>query len=398
MRRIRSDSDLRSEQVAQDGQPLSRLACRPLAGRSPLRDTAHETTAAGAGGRPAASPKARLTGGVPRAASIPDLRRSPGHAGPCALEFHAERPLLLAASARKAVDVHLVAHAGERREECGTWAAGPAQMVHCAPARLTCAEWCPWAPEAIAAGDVDGVLHRVDIESAHVLAEVDEHHGYRLCAVRHSRLRRNVIASAGEDGGVRLWGGARAEARLEVLGGARRICSLAFSETHADLLVAGDASGRVCVWDLRSPAHPTQQWQAHRRPCCHVALSCQGEIVSAAIDGTLRVWHAPDGPDALPKCARALHGQAAGAIYVRGSVSVSVRGDGAVAAGGEGGRAHVFGHGPGGQEASSHQVSTGACVSAVAWGLAPGGRESLLATSCASDGLSTECTVRLHVA
>jgi WD40 repeat protein len=366
MRRIRSDTDLCTRQALPDA--LLGRARKMSNATSPLG-----TAMARRGGH-AATPS-----GMPRAASCTDMRRSSGHDWICALEFHSQRPLLLAASVRKAIDLYALAVDSDAADSGGQWLAGPPRTVHRAPAKLACAEWCVWAPDAIMTGDYDGVLYRVDLTTGHVLAEIDEHHGHRLCTVRHSRLRRNVAASAGDDGGVRLWGGSLSETHLARLGSHLRVCSMAFSESDADLLVTGDASGYVSVWDLRQTMQPLQRWQAHGRPCCHVALS-GGLIVSAGTDSILRVWQPQALPAAPPKCVRQLQGH----INVRNFVGMCVRNDGVIACGSESGCVHIYGV----QDAQRqpHLVCPHGCVSAVAWGRSLGPSAlPLLATGC-SDG------------
>jgi hypothetical protein len=56
-------------------------------------------------------------------------------------------------------------------------------------------------------GDYDGVITCFDMETGYVFAHVDEHGGHSLRCVLHSLQHRTLVASSGDNGGIRLWGG-----------------------------------------------------------------------------------------------------------------------------------------------------------------------------------------------
>jgi WD40 repeat protein/transcriptional regulator with XRE-family HTH domain len=113
-------------------------------------------------------------------------------------------------------------------------------------------------------------------------------------AVRSVAFRSDggVVASGGDDGAVRLW---RLRTGTQVgrplTGHAGAVRSVAFSRDARLLASAGD-DGIVRVWRLTGGEHRAMQLIGHESPVNSVAFSRSGRaLASAGDDGTVRVWN-----------------------------------------------------------------------------------------------------------
>ncbi|WP_171107112.1 MULTISPECIES: WD40 repeat domain-containing protein [Streptomyces] len=113
--------------------------------------------------------------------------------------------------------------------------------------------------------------------------------------------RGQLLASAGDDGTVRLWNLADLR-RPKVLGSAARagtgaLKALAFSPDGEALAAAG-GDGRVHLWEITDPARPralSKPLPASADEVNGVAFSPDGKLLaSAGNDGTVRLWKVTD--------------------------------------------------------------------------------------------------------
>jgi WD40 repeat protein len=210
------------------------------------------------------------------------------------LHFYPGGGALLSAHVRKALLVHRLS-----RMDAGCELRTVTK--HTTASKIGSAEWCPRDDGVVKVADYDGVISRMDVSTGHVLAEVDEHGGHRLRTIRSSTMRPGYAASAGDDGGVRLWSSdlSASAGRLEAVESAlvpvkRRIWSLAWLDRNENQLLAGSAAGTLALWDIRQQQRPVVEWQAHNQACCHVAVvPCFG-IVTAGADNAVRLWRGVD--------------------------------------------------------------------------------------------------------
>jgi WD40 repeat protein len=334
---------------------------------------------------------------------------SPSWAGQqwvCALDFHTRGELLLSARVKKVIEVY-----NAWRLPDGSCCAQPVAISRYeTPSKLATAAWCPWHDSTVTSGDYDGVINRIDVAAGKSIAEIDEHGGHRLRAVAHSPAQRGLVASCGDDGGIRLWGGAdMSDAAGQLCSPAPRrdagssgaahtahpqarlltVNGLAWRGQSEHELIAGEAGGCVAIWDLRNHSSPLTRWHAHRRPCSHVAEGPGGNIVTAGTDSTLRVWRADAGASlgsSPPAAACELSGHANCSHFVGLSVQLA----GLVATGCEQGTVHVFDAAAGADAAATKVVmhmGTGGCVSSVAWERGSDGSGAPLLAAGTSDGL-----------
>jgi len=103
-----------------------------------------------------------------------------------------------------------------------------------------------------------------------------------------------TLASAGDDGTVRLWDAATGATTATLQGHTGWVRAVAFSPDGTTLASAGD-DGTVRLWDAATGA-TTATLQGHTRGVRAVAFSPDGTtLASASFDGTVRLWDAATG-------------------------------------------------------------------------------------------------------
>ena len=104
------------------------------------------------------------------------------------------------------------------------------------------------------------------------------------------------LASASDDGTVRLWNAATGRLERTLQGHRQSVASVAYSPDGRRVASAG-ADGTVRVWGV--DAGPTTILRGHEGPVSSAAFDPTGQrVVSAGQDGTVRVWSAERRRDA----------------------------------------------------------------------------------------------------
>ena len=100
------------------------------------------------------------------------------------------------------------------------------------------------------------------------------------------------LASAGDDGTVRLWDAGQRPADRDPRGPHRRGCARWRSRPTATRLASAGDDGTVRLWDAAS-GRPTATLEGHTGGVRAVAFSPDGSrLASASDDGTVRLWDA----------------------------------------------------------------------------------------------------------
>ncbi|WP_084654055.1 nSTAND1 domain-containing NTPase [Nocardia altamirensis] len=159
----------------------------------------------------------------------------------------------------------------------------------------TAVVYLPEGHVVVVAG-TDGTLSLVNVDVPQAMHRVTPPIPATDKAIRAIAIApdRPVLASAADDGTVRLW--SVRETGLTPIGppldgeGGRQ--TVEFGPN--DLLATGSADGVLQVWDVRDPAHPHRidAEQARRVPVAGMAFAADGQVLLAAdADGTARVWN-----------------------------------------------------------------------------------------------------------
>jgi WD40 repeat protein len=124
------------------------------------------------------------------------------------------------------------------------------------------------------------------------------HHGSPLESAAYAP-NGQFLASAADDGSVRLWNAGTGKLRATLRGHSASVLRLAFSRDSA-MLASGGADGSLCVWDTAS-GNPLWTQKAHAASLTALEFSPQGDVlVSASVDHTARLWNARSGQQVWP--------------------------------------------------------------------------------------------------
>ena len=146
----------------------------------------------------------------------------------------------------------------------------------------------------------------------------------------------SAIATAHEDGTVEFW---TLDNRAQPIGTGTLLPGTATDEPlsmviapQAPILAVGDLHGRIRLWDVRTPDHPTPigpPLTAHARGVSGLAFSTDGtRLASTSYDGTLALWDTthPDSPASLTTAGPAAYHNSTGAAEALLSVAFSPTG------------------------------------------------------------------------
>lgn len=173
------------------------------------------------------------------------------------------------------------------------------ESVICTPAKLSSLKWDPMHGEGvIASGDYDGVVTEWDVEKAFAIFERDEHGGRKVWSVDYSLLYHSLCASASDDGTVQMWD-KNCNRTLMVLSAPSRkpVCCAEFSPSNGNLVAMACSDHGVYVYDMRRVSSPSSSSSSalfalhdHNKPASYVRFFRENMVVSAAIDGSIKLW------------------------------------------------------------------------------------------------------------
>ncbi|GBG61398.1 hypothetical protein CBR_g20429 [Chara braunii] len=175
---------------------------------------------------------------------------------------------------------------------------GPCEMLSvCTPAKLSSLKWHPdYNSTVIATADYDGVITEWDITRG--VAVTERQSGQRVWSIDFSRRFSgtrfsSLLASASDDGLLRLWTcNSESPTQTIHLPSGLPVCSVEFSPIPY-ILGASSADSNVYLYDLRKPASPLQVLDAHTKAVSYMKFMGAASLVSASIDGSVKLWDLP---------------------------------------------------------------------------------------------------------
>jgi E3 ubiquitin-protein ligase RFWD2 len=177
------------------------------------------------------------------------------------------------------------------------------ESLICTPAKLSSLKWDPMHGEGvIASGDYDGVVTEWDTEKALAIYERDEHGGRKVWSVDYCLLYHSLCASASDDGTVQMWDKNCNQTVMVLSAPSRKpVCCAEFSPSNGSLVAMACSDHGVYVYDTRRVSLPSSPLSSssssalfvlhdHSKPASYVRFFRENMVVSAAIDGSIKLW------------------------------------------------------------------------------------------------------------
>ncbi|KDP22292.1 hypothetical protein JCGZ_26123 [Jatropha curcas] len=165
----------------------------------------------------------------------------------------------------------------------------------CTPAKLSSLRWKPgFDSRIIGSGDYDGVVTEYDLERRLPVFERDEHGGHRVWSVDYSNWNPVVGASGSDDGTMQMWD-PRCEdgdvATIQPSVTRSAVCCVEFNPFGGSMIAIGCADRKAYGYDIRMMVKPVIMLDGHRKTVTYVKFVDANTLVSASIDGCLKLWN-----------------------------------------------------------------------------------------------------------
>lgn len=148
--------------------------------------------------------------------------------------------------------------------------------------------WNSYIKNHIASSAFDGVVQLWDITRNQAIMNFEEHQK-RVWSVDFSQSYPTRLASGGDDGNVKLWN-INQEGSIGTISTNAIVCSVQFPPDSAWLLAFGSADKKIYCYDLRNIKTPWCILASHNKTVSNVKFLDSTNLVSASIDGTLKLW------------------------------------------------------------------------------------------------------------
>ncbi|XP_075918935.1 E3 ubiquitin-protein ligase COP1-like [Petromyzon marinus] len=244
--------------------------------------------------------------------------------------------------------------------------------------KISCISWSKYHKGILASSDYEGSVILWDGFTGQ-RTKVFQEHEQRCWSVDFNLMDPEILASGSDDTKVKLWS-THMDASVACIEANTNVCCVKFSPTSRYHLALACADHCVHYYDLRNTELPVTVFKGHRRAVSYAKFVSGEEIVSASIDGQLKLWSVNK-----PRCTRSFRGH----VNERTFGGLATNGD-YVACGSEDNSLYVYYKGL--SEVSltfKFDVATGALgkesegdgrefVSAVCWRLLPDGDSNVL--------------------
>ena len=161
----------------------------------------------------------------------------------------------------------------------------------CTPAKLSSLQWHQERPNLIACGDYDGVVAEWDVERSCAVSERDENGGQRIWSIDYSKDFPDLIASACDDGTLRMWDrGSDQSVAILTPPTYSSICCAEFGPVSSSLIALASADSNVYLYDTRWLSTPLLTLAHHKRAASYVRFLNRDSLVSSSIDSSVKLW------------------------------------------------------------------------------------------------------------
>ncbi|ELR12061.1 COP1, putative [Acanthamoeba castellanii str. Neff] len=154
--------------------------------------------------------------------------------------------------------------------------------------RLSCVSWNGYIRSQLAGSEYSGRVSVWDLNTSQLVCKWHEHEK-RAWSVHFAPTHPTRIVSASDDTKVKLWSmNQRLSAgTIEVQA---NVCSVKFHPESPHYLAFGAADHQIHYYDARSLREPLFVLRGHDKAVSHIQFLDSSRLVSASIDGTLRLW------------------------------------------------------------------------------------------------------------
>jgi len=171
------------------------------------------------------------------------------------------------------------------------------RWVHRAPSKLSKIVWNNNS-NVVTVGDFDGQLTPVDVETGHIIAEIDEKSNSAILDLkRNKHFHTNCLLTASKSGAVKLWS-EDLHSFMPIVkgsssgGGGVPVCSVSFNPLNANLVATALANSMLCVYDIRNCEVPiyTTDNVARENPVAHIEYCSRGDLVCSTLNSEISKW------------------------------------------------------------------------------------------------------------
>jgi len=166
------------------------------------------------------------------------------------------------------------------------------RWVHRAPSKLSSLVWNNNSNK-VTVGDFEGQLTRVDVETGHIIEEVDEKSNSAILDLKRNKyFNTNCLLTASKSGAVKLWS-EDLHSYMPIVSESNSVpvCSVAFNPFNANLVATALSNSMLCVYDIRNcevPIYTTDV--ARENPVAHIEYCSNGDLVCSTLNNEITKW------------------------------------------------------------------------------------------------------------
>ncbi|KOM49339.1 hypothetical protein LR48_Vigan08g016600 [Vigna angularis] len=160
------------------------------------------------------------------------------------------------------------------------------EMVSRSTLSSTC--WNTYVKSQIASSNFEGVVQLWDVTTSQVQSEMREHN-QRAWSIDFSSADPTLLASASDDGSVKLWT-INQGVSVGTIKTKANVCCVQFPLDFAHCLAFGAADHQIYYYDLRNMKEPLCTLVGHNRTVSYIKFVDSVSLVSASTDNTLKLW------------------------------------------------------------------------------------------------------------
>lgn len=154
--------------------------------------------------------------------------------------------------------------------------------------KLSCVCWNNYIKNYLASTDYDGAVKIWDASTSQVCFKYTEHQS-RAWSVDFSKVNPTKMASASDDSTVKLWN-INEKNSTSTIKSIANVCCVQFSAYTPNLLAFGSADYNVYCYDIRNAKVPLHTLVGHKKTVSYVKFVDSETLISASIDGSIKLW------------------------------------------------------------------------------------------------------------